>query len=505
MARKRVYNTNRFDGGMTDSPRDTSNLTKLAYISHLDIYRDPNRMFVMPGYESVNGFDSDDNGIKAYNIKALAEGPLTTRIYALGTKSDGTGSKLFEINDSTQSTTWEVANQTTEGDFNTPARPFLTYEFANFFYPCIDGGNAIRIQKNGFAGLFNIVPASVAVPDVQRYYLVKAFDGNLYSAHPGYLETVRRLTDSAFTNAKSHSGVVDDIATGDYTIAISQGLSRPSRSSLLVWDGGSLLADQNVSMRGGRPAALNNVDNLWILTHERGVFSTAESNGRANFAVSILSGETLVKIWEKECFAGTRYTENEIFSLKNNFGNVALFHARTANDPAKTTYTSGLYAVGRTNPESPYAISILLDTNSLGRINTALCSSNRFYFTHSTDGSISRLQNFDTGTYDVPATIETLIYGADSPYLKELNGISIVTENLPSGGSVVCSYRKDEDDAWTTMGTSDTVGKTKHNFTKVNGTPIGRFQEIQFKIVITGKTAVKNIMVAVTETEDLSF
>jgi hypothetical protein len=83
--------------------------------------------------------------------------------------------------------------------------------------------------------------------------------------------------------------------------------------------------------------------------------------------------------------------------------------------------------------------------------------------------------------------------------------VSVVTEDLPSGGSVVCSYRKDEDDAWTTMGTSNTEGTRKHNFTKANGTPIGRFQEIQFKIVITGKTAVKNILVAIEETDDLPF
>jgi hypothetical protein len=127
------------------------------------------------------------------------------------------------------------------------------------------------------------------------------------------------------------------------------------------------------------------------------------------------------------------------------------------------------------------------------------------YIAHSTDGSVSRLDNFETGTYNVPATIETLIYGADSPYLKQLKGLSVVTENLPASGSVVCYYRTDEDSSWTTMGTSSVTGKQKHSFTKANGTPIGRFQEIQFKIVITGKVTVKNIFVAIEETEDLPF
>jgi hypothetical protein len=127
------------------------------------------------------------------------------------------------------------------------------------------------------------------------------------------------------------------------------------------------------------------------------------------------------------------------------------------------------------------------------------------YLIHGGDGSVSRLDNFETGTYNVPATIETLIYGADSPYQKELKGVSIVTEDLPSGGSVVCSYRTDEDSAWTTMGTSDETGKRRHSFTKAGGTPIGKFQEIQFKFVITGKTSVKNIRVDIEETDNLPY
>jgi hypothetical protein len=258
-----------------------------------------------------------------------------------------------------------------------------------------------------------------------------------------------------------------------------------------------------------RPAAIGFVEGSWVIATETGLYSgsgnSAIGNGRATVSVYLVQGESVQKYWQTQGFPAALYSENDMFPIKGGYDGTAMFHLRMAKNIAKTEYESGVYAIGRGNISSQIGLVQLLNTQSLGVVETVFNSGRRFYFAHNNDGSVSRLQRFDTGTYNVPATIETLIYGADSPYLKELNGISIVTENLPSGGSVVVSYRTDEDDAWTTMGTSDTTGKQKHNFTKANGTPIGRFQEIQFRIVITGKTAVKNIMVAITDTEDLPF
>jgi hypothetical protein len=257
-----------------------------------------------------------------------------------------------------------------------------------------------------------------------------------------------------------------------------------------------------------RGYAIGYIEGAWGIVHEQGLFNNTGSvigNGIASVGVSLISGESVVKLWEKTGFIGARFTENDIIPIKGGYTSTMLAHVRMATNVAKTEYLSGVFAIGRNNINSSISVSQLLDTSSLGVIENVYNSGRRFYFAHSNDGSVSRLQRFDTGTYDVPATIETLIYGADSPFLKELNGISVITEDLPSGGSVVCSYRTDEDSAWTTMGTSNTTGTRKHNFTKANGTPIGRFQEIQFRIVITGKTSVKNIMVAVTETDDLPF
>jgi len=511
MARKRIYNTNRFDGGMTDSPRDTSNLTKLAYISHLDIYRDPNRMFVMPGFESVEGLGEDSDGIKIYDLRAFTDSVDARRIYALGTRADGTGSKIFEVDDQAGATTWVAGGvlNTVEGNHNMPDRPFLGYDNPKLLYPVNSGsGFGLSIGTNGASSYSRYNPTGFTVYDSTRFTLERGFNGTLYYVH-GSSGGVRSVNASDAPLAKPVAGVPRDIASGDYTIGVLQQRSDPLRGSTLIWDAASLLADQNVRLRNADVRAIGHINGSWVVAWNEGLFTNSSSaaggNGRASIGVTIIAGETPYTVWEKDGFSGSLYTDNDQFPIKGGYNNSVMFYARMARNVAKTEFDGGVYCVGTAQPESQIAVSQLLNTESLGVVENVFNSGRRFYFAHSNDGSVSRLQRFETGTYNVPATIETLIYGADSPYLKELNGISVVTEDLPAGGSVQCFYRTDEDDAWTTMGTSNTAGKQKHNFTKANGTPIGRFQEIQFRIVITGKTAVKNIMVAVTESDDLPF
>jgi hypothetical protein len=182
-----------------------------------------------------------------------------------------------------------------------------------------------------------------------------------------------------------------------------------------------------------------------------------------------------------------------------------LWYTRIATNTGATEYREGIWACGKGNINDPLAVSVLLDTGSLGEVSTFKAFGQHMLFVHGGDGSISRLDSFDDGTFDVPATYESLVFGGDTPFLKELDGVSIVTEDLPSGASVAVSYRTDLNSSWTLMDTSSTAGQRKHNFTRVAGVPIGKFQEIQFKVVVTGKVQVKNILVAMTEFDDLPF
>ncbi len=505
MARKRVYNSNRFDGGMSDSPRDTSNLTKLAYISHLDIYRDPNRMFVMPGFESFSGYDGDPVGIKVYDPQDVAFFD-ETNVILLAKKSDGTGSKLFQA--ASTETQWKnpVSYSTNEGADNLIPRPFLAILGGISYYP-VNVSSTLRIARIDFSTYSNSWTAASSENatggNKTNYIQATPANNTYFYTHAG---SINRLETSGVTwNFKSSATTVRDLTTSDYTVGITGSVAGPS-GRVLIWDDASLLADQRNNLGGGRPRAIGAPSQTFTVIMDEYLVGSGEestTNGISQMTVRALVGETQDSIYRVR---GFRNAANDIYSVKTGYKNMMTWYAYYATNSGGSAFENGVWAFGKGEMDSQMGVSKLIDTSSLGAVRQARwIGDNCWFINHSGDGSVSRLQRFDTGTYDVPATIETLIYGADSPYLKELNGISIVTENLPSGGSVVVSYRTDEDNTWTTMGTSDTAGKQKHNFTKANGTPIGRFQEIQFRIVITGKTAVKNIMVAVTETDDLSF
>jgi hypothetical protein len=492
---------------MTHNKRDTSDLTKFALISHLDIYRDHSEMHVMPGFVSDNAYGGSATGLKTYKVKAFAQGP-GNYLLALGTKSDGTGSKVFQKNVGTDS---EWSNATTfglhdEGSADLVEHPFLNYGINSAVHFPVKKSTTHTDVAQVRSGTYSVLKDEwiFSQPSGASGYLynVKGFTGAVYLTKAGSNTGISQLiVGDVTTNVKTTALFPYAIASGDYQIALVGSLGTPQEAKVLLWDSASLLADQNITM-GNETCYIAGFPNNTFCSVSYPSFRTLEINGKVFMKVRAITGESTPVLYE---LTGPTTTNLALHDINAYYGNSMLWYTRLSQNSAGTEFVEGVWALGRGSINSQFGVSILLDTSSLGRVERVFQTGYSTYLAHGTDGSVSRLDNFETGTYNVPATIETLIYGADTPYLKGLKGVSIVTENLPTGGSVVAYYRTDEDSAWVTMGTSDTVGKQKHNFTKANGTPIGKFQEIQFKFVITGKTAVKNILVAIEETSDLPF
>jgi hypothetical protein len=494
---------------MAHNKRDTNNLTKLGLISHLDIYRDQNEMFVMPGYVSDNGYDGSATGLKAYSPQVFGRigGGVVDRIFVLTKKLDGTGSKIFTRLLSGSEWTVPVAPYTalaTEGTADLIDYPFFWWnDTSDFNYPVKSGSNTTVAQHGVNAADYNATWQSwlTATQPTGRTYAVRAFNGVTYLVKNS-VSGISSITSSAVApNATTTNIIPKHIASGDYQVGIAGVLDNPRRSQFLLWDSASLLADQNVQVGKGECVVIGYPNNIWAGVSVSAA-SGLEQNGKSDLKIRVTNGESTDVLYETQTVSPIN-SVTDIFALNDTYNTSMLWYGRL--EVASGEHQQGIWALGKHDVNGQMGLSLLLNTGELNLVRNATLFGNSFYFIHNNDGSVSRLDNFQSGTYDVPATIETLIYGADSPYQKELQGVSIVTENLPSGGSVVCSYRTDEDSAWVPMGTSDTVGKQRHSFTKANGTPIGKFQEIQFKFVITGKTSVKNIRVDIIETENLPY
>lgn len=509
MSKKRDYFHYRFDGGMTDEPRDTTDLSRLAYISHLDIYRDKNRMFVMPGYIADMDDGSTATGMKQYDIRAFRY--YSGGLFAVGTKTGGSGSKLFSKATPTTASWSAVAGG--EGTDNlatftflngtgSTAQHYLTVDSAGDLNTSFFDGVSVTDSHTQVQALGGSTVADGVASETRAYN-----DGIYYTK--GGLTGLGRLNGSTNTvNEKTTALFPYDYATGDEQIGIFGFRTFPSRAQLLLWDSASLLIDQRVEFGSGRGACVGYVNGIWVGVVNEGLDTRAttafanEVNANTSFSIKAATGASAETLYQER---GATNTNGIIKQLDGRYRDAMLFYARVPQDSGGTTFKQGIYAVGRTNIGSPLAVSVLLDTASLGIVEAYHNFGQHHFFGHNADGSISRLDT-ESGTYNIPATIETLIYGADTPYLKDLNGISITTENLPSGASVQVEYRTDVDSAWVSMGVSNTTDKQSHNFTKKSdGTVLGKFREIQFRITLTGRVVIKNILVSTNEMSDLSF
>jgi hypothetical protein len=494
MARALTYNHSRFDGGMTHNRRDTSDLTKLGLISHLDIYRDRNTMHVMPGYVADMAYDSDAVGMKDYDAQAFGRiDNNNDSIFVLAKKSDGSGSKIFER--ILSGTEWiaptTIADLATEGS-------------ADFHYPVKSSSNTVVARHGANASPYTASWQAwlTAVQPTERTYAVRAFTGTTYLTKGGAGSGLSSITSSAVVeNAKTTALSPTHIVSGNYQVGIVGRLANPRRSQTLLWDSASLLADQNIQTGKGTGAVIGYPSGLWA-TVSASASSTLEANGKGEMTIRFLSGETADTLYKVSTVSSID-SVTDLFALNDTYHDAMVWYGKV--EVATGEYIQGMWALGKGETSGQFGVSLLLNTSSLGAVRNAHMFGYSTYFIHGGDGSISRLGDYQTGTYNVPATIETLIYGAESPYQKELQGVSIVTEDLPTGGSVVAYYRTDTDNAWVELGTSNIVGKQRHSFTKATGTPIGKFQEIEFKFVITGKTSVKNIRVDIIETDNLPY
>lgn len=506
MSRKKVTTINRFDGGMTADLR-SGDYTKCAYVSHFDIYRDPNRLIPMPGFVDDMNDGSTSTGMKQYDIRAFRY--ASNGLYAVGMKSNGTGSKLF-YKATPETASWSAVSGG-EGTDDIADYTFLNgTSSSNLFFLSVDGSNDLNLSYWDGASVTDsatTIQVLTGDPDDGVVSKTRAFDDNIYFTKGG-LTGLGKLSGATGTaTQKSTSLFPWDYTSGNEQLGIFGFRTFPSRAQLLLWDSASQLIDQKIEFGAGRGVAVGFTYNNWIGVVNEGLdvsdstFFEGESNDKAAMSIKAVSGlatETLYRIY------GETNTNGAIKPLDGTHDDAMLFYARVPTDATPTTYRQGIWAVGKSGPGAPLAVSVLFDTSSLGLVETYHNFGSHHFFGHAEDGSISRLDTLG-GTYDVDATYETLFFGSDTPNMKELNGVGILTEDLPSGGSVTLYYRLDENDSWASFSSSTTTGAEKHQFTRPSGVPIGKFREIQFKVVVSGKVTIKNIVVSITELDDLGF
>lgn len=179
-----------------------------------------------------------------------------------------------------------------------------------------------------------------------------------------------------------------------------------------------------------------------------------------------------------------------VSQLRGRTKNAFMFYAKI---PSYDGYIEGLWAVGRNEITDTFALCLLYETAQLGDLTNLATLANQVVVIHS--GNVSHLN--PEPTYSNTGVIETRIFNdGNSDTEKQLMGVEIMHEALPSGQVITLYKKSDTDTNWVEIFTSSETGKVSKESTSIvsTGDALGNFREIQFKITSTGgKSAVTQL------------
>lgn len=457
--------------------------------------------FTMTVYYSV---PADADGLKQYDIRGyFYDGVMR----AVGHKEGGVGSKLFEKASPT-ALGWESTDNGEGADDLFENTLFVRNGTTSWF--TTTAGTTTYLAKNDGSTTTDKAAtlASSLLESTNDYLFVEqGLDGKYY-ANTGDDDVIDLGTSAVTDPSCATIDTVTDLQQGDAQLALVGYNTFPHTGVFTIWD---LTANPNETLYRyalgmGIPRAVGKVGGLWGVVIDEGIGLGSQSqlaettNGVYTMNVALASGASVSSHVRLEAATNTN---GKVVSSRGTHRDAMLFYARLPQDAVPTVYKEGVWAFGLNKRGEP-ALSLLLDTSSLGSIEKHYPVGYHHFFSHAGDGSVSRLDSL-AGTYDETCVYESLAFGADTPNKKQLKGVSVVTDPLPVGGSVVLKYRTIIGGGWVTIGSSTEDGRTSHTFSRIDGVPLGSFPEIQFRLETIGSAAVRGFFVDLLELDDLAY
>ena len=447
---------------------------------------------------------ADADGLKLHDIRAFFyDGTMR----AVGSKEDGTGSKLFEKASPT-ALGWE-ATDNGEGADDLFANTLLVRNGSTSWFATTASSTTYLAKNDGTTTTDKAATLSSSLLETTNDYLFveQALDGKYY-ANTGNDDVIDLGTVSVTDPICNTIDTITDLQQGDAQLALVGYNTFPHTGVFSIWD---LTANPNevlyrYALGTGIPRVVGRIGGQWGIVIDEGIGLGSQSqlaettNGVYTMNVALISGSEVMSYVRLEAATNTN---GKVVSSRGTHRDAILFYARLPQDAVPTVYKEGVWAFGLNKRGAP-ALSLLLDTANLGSIEKHYPVGYHHFFAHASDGSVSRLNSL-TETYDETCVYESLCFGADTPNKKQLKGVSVVTDPLPVGGSVVLKFRTIPTSGWTTLGSSTEDGRTSHTFTRIDGVPIGSFPEIQFRLETIGSAAVRGFFVDLLELDDLAY
>lgn len=489
---------NRFDGGMSDDPRQPiSNMGSL--IKHFDVFSNPYKLTPYRSTEADTNDGSSPTGMKQYDVRDFQLG-LDGKLYGLGRIAANNYPKIFSKADPTTGNWTLPATAQATGS---PVRIngcFIEWNGAFYFF-----SGTTNVSKWVLDGTFTDTVATLGSAITSVAQGVVGSDNNLYIFYNNKVVKITpsgTVSDNVFTAIPSDMRITSVTRYGTYlAIGCAYGTSATTkpigRSQVFIWDMVSTTTVSDVIDWGeGALRVLGNIEGRVCGVSDKYLSSS----------LGLTRGTMVVRLWAggtpqvmKEVVANqtvtadtatiTRFPSNVV--VKNNKMYWVASVPFALSTSTESTYHLGIWVFGRKNINSNFTLSLDyieegVDTANF-YINSFGAAGDYWFINHSADGSITKTD--DAGNYTFTSIYESQIFnGGDSSETKKLLGVTVFTAPMPAAGQIVLKYRKDEDTSFTTIFTHTTDNSISHSAINIesSGATLPEYKEIIFRIESVG-------------------
>lgn len=485
---------NRFDGGISNDPRDPSANT-CRMVTNFDVITNPRKM---TQYRSSESGDNAAATSKKQNFCiALRTGTIYS-LYALGVKSGvNTAEVLYKdlttsgggANDLADSTWANTGNHQSSADV-TEFKLFVYYAKTGRIYGARGGTNIWKYDPSGSAAWANSELA-LTYTNIEQG-IVHSKDDVLYVPYDNKIaKNNNGLWAAAALTLPTHYVIRSICEYGNYLAIAAAPLSGIGNSRVFLWDRDSTLStlSESIDWGSGELKVLEEIDGLLVGISIHGN-RTSIIGGKVIFRYLIGNRAERFKILtDNSAFTGS----TGINTAKQKRDNRIYFTMITNYNGS---VRDGVWSIGRSAPEAPFALVHERTSNNDTALTTAdgvnhfIFVEDYLFISYLTGGTYALSKTVATSTYGHNSIYETKRFDAGDPSLKkDLQGVTVTHEYLPAAGSVTVKYRKDEETSWTTILTNTTdnsISKSAVNIESSGAHLPTDYKEIEFQIIATG-------------------
>jgi hypothetical protein len=448
MAEKHGVKINRWDGGVTNNARDPrSNVAKM--VSNFDVFQDPYKM--IPYRQSEDG-DSSSSTSRKQNFEIAEDLSGNYDLYSLGVVSGTSRAEILRKNDTTGASndlddaTWETPANNQSASGTTAFGLFKYYKKTQKIYGA-KGGNAIwSFDTQG--GSFNDSEASITYSTVAQG-MVDVSQDNLWVPYDSSIA----LNDNGSwtTNALTMSDdyYINSICDYNDLMAIAlQPASGYGDSKVVLWDkvvraGSVLYADAVVNWGHGNLKILDVIDGALVGVSLSGGIT---SRFKDRLTVRVLDGITARKV--EEIIIDGNSSQLPIFKQVED--NKLFFRAYLPSFHGSERL--GTWSISRT-PDGRFALVNEATPNNETALTSPILHGFKYFgdfnFQAHVDNNVFKVtKTDDQANYSLSAVWESVInQGMKEQHRqlkKQLLGVRLKFDSIPSGGEIKLSYTPDQ-------------------------------------------------------------